>query len=113
MEKQMDTQINNINDKYSVVFSDRLESLNSAWGGFTVEELDATDIFINGNYPNTSSDSREEFSSLVVHDSINKEAQPVLVYLNGDIMTGWYDEELQEGFIPEALVKDEVSNERI
>jgi hypothetical protein len=91
--------INNINDKYTVVYSTRLEELNALWGDFTVEALDATDIFINGNYSNTRNKTATAFEKKFTYTDVNDDSSPVLVYLNGDTMVAWYDEELGEGYI--------------
>ena len=40
--------MNLITDKHTVQYGTRLAKLTAAWGGFTVEELDASDIFVNG-----------------------------------------------------------------
>ncbi len=41
--------MNLITDKHTVQYGTRLAQLDAAWGGFTVEELDASSIFVNGN----------------------------------------------------------------
>ena len=90
--------MNLITDKTTVVFGTRLAELDAAWGGFTVEELDATSIFVNGNYSNYKG-SRKRFEQSIKYSTINDDAHPVLLYLQGDTMVGYYDLELKDGFI--------------
>jgi len=93
------TAVNNINLKHTVQYSDRLAELDSAWGGFTVDELDASSIFINGNYANTKNKTAEAFAKKFIYTSVDDDACPVLLYLRGDCMVAWYEEELGEGYI--------------
>ena len=90
--------VNNIHNKYTVAYGARLLELDAQWGGFTVEELDATDIFVNGNVP-THAVTQKKFEKLFAYDTVNDDAHPVLVYLQGDTMVAWYDMELARGFI--------------
>jgi len=89
---------NNIHNKYTVAYGARLLELDAQWGGFTVEELDATDIFVNGNVP-THTVTQKKFEKLFTYDTVNDDAHPVLVYLQGDTMVAWYDMELGQGFV--------------
>jgi hypothetical protein len=93
------TSVNNINDKHTVVYGSRLAELNALWGDMTVEALDATDIFINGNYSNARNKTATAFEKKFTYTAVNDDASPVLVYLNGDTMVAWYDEELCCGYI--------------
>ena len=90
---------NNIHNKYTVAYGARLQELDQLWGGFTVEELDATDIFVNGNEPTYTNGTQKKFEKLFAYDTVNDDAHPVLVYLQGDTMVAWYDMELAVGFI--------------
>lgn len=96
--KRMGEDMNLITDKTTVQFSTRLAELDAAWGGFTVDELDAAEIFVNGNYPNYKG-SRKKLEQTIVFDTVNSDAEPVLVYLQGDKMIAWYDSEQKVGFI--------------
>jgi len=89
--------MNLITDKTTVVFGTRLAELDAAWGGYTVEELDATDIFVNGNYSNYKG-SRKRFEQSIQFNTVNDDASPVLLYLQGDVMVGYYDLELKSGY---------------
>ena len=31
-------------------------------------------------------------------DTVNDDAEPVLLYLQGDVMVGYYDDEMKQGF---------------
>ena len=90
--------VNNIHKKHTVAYGARLQELDQLWGGFTVEELDATDIFVNGNVPSHTV-TQKKFEKLFAYDTVNDDAHPVLVYLQGDTMVAWYDMELVQGFI--------------
>ena len=90
--------VNNIHNKHTVAYGARLQELDQLWGGFTVEELDATDIFVNGNVPSHTV-TQKKFEKLFAYDTVNDDAHPVLVYLQGDTMVAWYDMELAVGFI--------------
>jgi hypothetical protein len=90
--------MNLITDKYTVQYGTRLAELNTAWGGFTVEELDATSIFVNGNYSNYKG-SRAKFERTVQFTTVDDSADPVLLYLQGEQMMGYYDLELKTGYI--------------
>ena len=90
--------MNLITDKTTVQYGQRLAQLNAAWGGFTVEELDASDIFVNGNDSNYKG-SRRKFEESIKYSTIDDDAYPVLLYLQGEQMMGYYDVELKEGFI--------------
>ena len=90
--------VNNIHNKHTVAYGARLQELDQLWGGFTVEELDATDIFVNGNVPSHTV-TQKKFEKLFAYDTVNDDAHPVLVYLQGDTMVAWYDMELVQGFI--------------
>jgi hypothetical protein len=90
--------MNLITDKYTVQYSTRLAELNKAWGGFTVEELDASSIFVNGNYSNYEG-SRAKFERSIQYNTVNDDAAPVLLYLQDDVMVGYYDKELRSGYI--------------
>ena len=90
--------MNLITDKYTVQYGTRLAQLNTAWGGFTVEELDASSIFVNGNDSNYKG-SKRKFEDSIVFDTVDDDASPVLLYLQGERMVGYYDTELKEGFI--------------
>ena len=89
--------MNLITDKTTVVFGTRLAELNTAWGGYTVEELDATDIFVNGNYSNYKG-GRKRFEQSIQFNTVNDDASPVLLYLQDDTMVGYYDLELKTGY---------------
>jgi hypothetical protein len=89
--------MNLITDKTTVQFGARLAELDAAWGGFTVEALDASDIFVNGNYCNYKG-SRKKFEQTIAFDTVNDDAEPVLLYLQGDVMVGYYDDEMKQGF---------------
>lgn len=90
--------MNLITDKYTVQYGTRLAKLNTLWGGFTVEDLDARSIFVNGNDSNYKGGKRR-FEAGIVYDTVNDDADPVLLYLQGDTMVGYYDLELKQGFI--------------
>ena len=94
------TTANNINNKHTVVYDAvRLGELDLAWGGFTVDALDASDIFVNGNRANTRNKTSTAFAKKFTYTRVDDSAEPVLVYLNGDTMVAWYDEELGQGYI--------------
>ena len=90
--------MNLITDKYTVQFGTRLAQLDAAWGGFTVEELDASSIFVNGNYSNYTG-GRAKFERTVQFSTVDDSAHPVLLYLQGDVMVGYYDLELKTGYV--------------
>ena len=90
--------MNLITDKHTVQYGARLAILNAQWGGFTVEELDATSIFVNGNSTNFKG-SRSKFERTVQFTTVDDSAHPVLLYLQGEQMMGYYDIELREGYI--------------
>ena len=90
--------MNLITDKHTVQFGTRLAQLDAAWGGFTVEELDASSIFVNGNDHNYKG-SRSKFERTVQFSTVNDDAHPVLLYLQGEQMMGYYDLELKTGYI--------------
>lgn len=90
--------MNLITDKHTVQYGARLAALNAAWGGFTVEELDAPSIFVNGNDSNYEG-SKRQFEASVSYSSVDCSASPVLLYLQGDTMVGYYDTELRTGYI--------------
>lgn len=90
--------MNLITDKYTVQYGARLAELNTAWGGFTVEELDASSIFVNGNYTNYQG-SRAKFERTVQYNTVDDTAYPLLVYLQDEQMMGYYDCELKQGYI--------------
>jgi hypothetical protein len=90
--------MNLITDKYTVQYGARLAQLDAAWGGFTVEELDASSIFVNGN-DHSYKGSRAKFERSVQFDTVDDSAHPVLLYLQGEQMVGYYDLELREGYI--------------
>ena len=90
--------MNLITDKYTVQYGTRLAELDAAWGGFTVEELDASSIFVNGNYSNYKG-GRAKFERSVQFTTVDDSADPVLLYLQGDVMVGYYDLELKTGYI--------------
>jgi hypothetical protein len=89
--------MNLITDKTTVVFGTRLAELDAAWGRFTVEELDASDIFVNGNYSNYKG-GRKRFEQSIQFNTVNDDASPVLLYLQDDTMVGYYDTELKTGY---------------
>ena len=90
--------MNLITDKYTVQFGTRLAQLDAAWGGFTVEELDASSIFVNGNDHNYKG-GRAKFERTVQFSTVDDSAHPVLLYLQGDVMVGYYDLELKTGYV--------------
>ena len=90
--------MNLITDKYTVQFGTRLAQLDAAWGGFTVEELDASSIFVNGNDHNYTG-GRAKFERTVQFSTVDDSAHPVLLYLQGDVMVGYYDLELKTGYV--------------
>ena len=89
--------MNLITDKHTVQYGARLAILNAQWGGFTVEELDATSIFVNGNCTNYKG-SRAKFERSIEFTTVDDTAYPVLLYLQGEQMMGYYDIELREGY---------------
>jgi hypothetical protein len=92
--------VNKINDKYSVQYSQqRLVDINTKWGGYTVEELDARGIFVNGNYADVKCKSQKKFEQKFEFDRIDDGGSPVYIYLQGDTMVAWYDTDREEGFI--------------
>ncbi len=90
--------MNLITDKHTVQYGTRLAQLDAAWGGFTVEELDASSIFVNGNDHNYKG-GRSKFERTVQFNTVDDSAHPVLLYLQDDTMVGYYDLELREGYI--------------
>ena len=90
--------MNLITDKHTVQYGARLAQLDAAWGGFTVEELDASSIFVNGNYCNYKG-SRKKFEQSIQFNTVDDSAEPVLLYLQDDVMVGYYDTELRDGYI--------------
>jgi len=89
--------MNLITDKTTVQFGARLAELDATWGGFTVQELDASSIFVNGNYTNFKG-SRKRFEQSIQFNTVNDDAEPVLLYLQDDTMVGYYDTELKSGY---------------
>ena len=69
------------------------------------------DTFVNGNKPNvqfelTSSDPKlmfetlpTRFARMVEHDSVNDNADPVIVYVLYGVFVAWYDMENATGYI--------------
>lgn len=90
--------MNLITDKHTVQYGTRLAKLNAAWGGFTVEELDASGIFINGNDENFKG-GLKKFEQQISYDTVDDSADPVLLYLQGSTMVGYYDTERRCGYI--------------
>ena len=88
---------NDIRDAATVVYNhERIASLRAAWGdGWH----GAKDLFVNGNDANVRNVTQDEFEARIQFDTVNDDAFPVLVYLNGSEMLAWYDEENEYGYI--------------
>jgi len=96
--------INDIHDVNTVVYNQRrLQSLSKAtridFYANAIADNNARSLFVNGNRPNVNDVPKENFEELVSYDSVNTQAYPVLVYLNGTQMVGWYDIENMYGYI--------------
>ena len=88
---------NDIRDAATVVYDHAaIQRLRDAWGDGWHS---ARDLFVNGNKPNTKNISQEDFEALVKHDNVNDDAFPVIVYLMGNEMRAWHDEENEYGYI--------------
>lgn len=88
---------NDIRDAATVVYNHAaIKRLRDTWGdGWH----GARDLFVNGNAPTVKRIEQSDFEQLVIFDTVNDEAFPVLVYQNGNEMTAWYDEENEYGYI--------------
>lgn len=90
--------MNLITNKHTVQYGARLAELDARWGGFTVEELDASSIFVNGNYTNYKG-SRSKFERTLQFNTVDDSAYPVLLYLQDEQMMGYYDIDNEHGYI--------------
>ena len=88
---------NDIRDAATVVYDAALIAmLRERWGDGWHE---ADDLFINGNHPNHEGVSQDEFEKLLAFDTVNGKACPVYLYMRGNEMVGWYDDECEYGYI--------------
>jgi hypothetical protein len=88
---------NDIRDAATVFYNHaRIASLRAQWGdGWD----SAHDLFVNGNDENVENVTQAEFEARFKFKNVNDDAFPVLVYLNGNEMLAWYDEENEYGYI--------------
>jgi hypothetical protein len=90
--------INNLNDSTTVVYSKERIDNNHHLGA----DLGPIDLFVNGNAPThkdvelaSFTEMSEVFRTAVVNDT----AYPVLIFVVGEQMVAWYDEENEYGYI--------------
>lgn len=89
----------------TVVYNElRVQQL--AQHGYDIDMSDARDVFVNGNYANTELSTEQamdsacsEFEAMIVYDTADDTAWPVMLYTLRGEMTAWYDCENYHGFI--------------
>ena len=88
---------NDIRDVATVTYNAEIVKKMKACYGDLFDN--ARDLFVNGNLVNRRDIAQDEFEAQIKYNKMDTSACPVIVYLNGNKMLAWYDEENEYGYI--------------